>query len=547
MNHGWQSESTDGPKGGWGLLSFSLSFSLFPSLSLSFSLFLWLSTYLPTDLSIYLSIYPSIHPYLSSYLSIFLSFYLSIFLYFYPSIHIYLSIYISIHLSIYQSIYLSFYLSIHPSIQSISLSFYLSIHPYLSIFLSIYLSFYLSIYPSIQSISLSFYLSIHPSISIYLSIYLPIYLSIYLSICKLENEAILRDVLRFWTWQHQKCSNSARLPQCLKLTTSKTKQVCETSSIFELDNVRNEAILRDFFQKWKVECRADGLVPMCFAIFPVHLSKLLPLPRKSDARSYEVLHLSRKIIKLEDLMLQNATPLRKSAPGPPNSSDENVSCTAPATEKASLQILCKMPHACHGFWKCSKILTFCSLLTRCTIPCACDAKRHLNVEKWSEHGVFCTFWLRNVLRATTACTFSTSQLPIVLRTWGVFSFFTCKCASRHNSVHFSISHLARWLRTRRFSEPTFRPSRATNHWKNKVFRDFPTFSRTCIFLLLTLSLLWSSLFYSSLLSDSSRLCFSSVHIVGSLTSKLPSINEYTVKTIVKRAYILAYGVQNHPC
>ena len=43
------------------------------------------------------------------------------------------------------------------------------------------------------------------------------------------------------------------------------------------------------------------------------------------------------------------------------------------------------------------------------------------------------------------------------------------------------------------------------------------------FFLLTLSLLSSSLFYSSLLSDSSRLCFSSVHIVGSLTSKLPSI------------------------
>ena len=64
--------------------------------------------------------------------------------------------------------------------------------------------------------------------------------------------------------------------------------------------------------------------------------------------------------------------------------------------------------------------------------------------------------------------------------------------------------------------------------KNTQFRDFPTFSRTCIFFLLTLSLLWSSLFcsslfYSSLLSDSSHLCFSSVHIVGNLTSKLPSI------------------------
>jgi len=80
------------------------------------------------------------------------------------------------------------------------------------------------------------------------------------------------------------------------LTTLKTKQFCETSSIFEFDNIKNEAILRDFLQKWKVECRADGLVPMRFAIFALHLSKVLPLPRKSDARSYEVLHLSRKII-----------------------------------------------------------------------------------------------------------------------------------------------------------------------------------------------------------------------------------------------------------
>ena len=66
---------------------------------------------------------------------------------------------------------------------------------------------------------------------------------------------------------------------------------------------------------------------------------------------------------------------------------------------------------------------------------------------------------------------------------------TSKCASRHNGVQFFISHLASWLRTRRFSEPTFRPSGAPNHWKNTVFRDFPTFSRICIFFLLTLSLL----------------------------------------------------------
>ena len=74
-----------------------------------------------------------------------------------------------------------------------------------------------------------------------------------------------------------------------------------------------------------------------------------------------------------------------------------------------------------------------------------------------------TFWLRNVFCATTACTCSTAQLPKVFRTCGVLNFFTCKCASCHNGVQLFISHLTKWLRTRRFSEPTFRPSGATNH------------------------------------------------------------------------------------
>ena len=62
--------------------------------------------------------------------------------------------------------------------------------------------------------------------------------------------------------------------------------------------------------------------------------------------------------------------------------------------------------------------------------------RHLNFQKWSGPGVFCAFWLGNVLRATTACTFSTSQLPKVVRPWCVLRILTWKCASRHNGVHF---------------------------------------------------------------------------------------------------------------
>ena len=62
--------------------------------------------------------------------------------------------------------------------------------------------------------------------------------------------------------------------------------------------------------------------------------------------------------------------------------------------------------------------------------------RHLNFQKCSDHGVLCAFWLRNALRATTACTFSTSQLPKVVRSWCVLYIFTSKCASCHNGVHF---------------------------------------------------------------------------------------------------------------
>ena len=161
-------------------------------------------------------------------------------------------------------------------------------------------------------------------------------------------------------------------------------------------------------------------------------------------------------------------------------------------------------------------------LEMCFAPQRRALFRHLNFQKWSDNGVLCTFSLGNVLRATTACTFSTSQLPKVVRPWCVLYILTWKCASRHNGVQLFISHLASWLRTRRFSEPTFRPSGAPNHWKNTVFHDFPTFSRICIFFLLTLSLL----------SASSLLCFSSLHIVGSLTSKLPSMIISSLLTIM---------------
>ena len=270
---------------------------------------------------------------------------------------------------------------------------------------------------------------------------LPIYLSICLSVCL-----------------------------CLSVYLSvslKTQQFCETSSVFELDNIKNETILRDFLnswtwqhqnetilrdflnfrswqhQKWNNSARLpstmeiDGLVPMRFAICPPHLSKVLRLPRKIDARSYEVLHLSRKIIlaKLK-IWCSKMQPLSGNQHPHLLTSLMNMSLVLRLPRKMHL---CRSSSNVPGlppFLEMLQTLTFCSFLTRCTIPCACPAKRDLNVQEWSVHGVLCTFWLWNVLRATTASSFSTSQLPEVVRTWCVLYILTWKCALRHNGVRF---------------------------------------------------------------------------------------------------------------
>ena len=211
--------------------------------------------------------------------------------------------------------------------------------------------------------------------------------------------------------------------------------------------------------------------------------------------------------------------------------------------------------------------------------------RHPNLQKWSEPLVFLTFWLRNVLRATTACTFSTSQLPKVVRTWCVLHILTSKCASRHNGVHFfdistsksgptmvcfvhfdfkmcfapqrralfrhlnfqnwsengvfctfSLGNVLRGTTACNFSSliwpagsaPTALASHSSTLRSPKSLEKHRVSRLSYLFTHLHLlsSCSFSSTLLSSnlsLLSASSLLCFSSVHIVGSLTSELPSI------------------------
>ena len=266
---------------------------------------------------------------------------------------------------------------------------------------------------------------------------------------------------------------------------------------------------------------------MRFATFPLHLSKVLRLPGKSDAKSYKVLIVLHLLRKLDDLMLQNATPLRNDL----RTALMNMSLvlrvpceiklfssSSNAPPLPSFLDMLQNPHVLLPFYEVHNLLRW-PLETTPERPKAVRTCGAFNISTWNcasrHNGVhffdistsksapnlacFVHFDLEMCFVPTTAYTCSTSQLPKVLRDSGVLYLFTWKFASRHNSVQLFISHLARWLRTRRFSEPTFRPSGATNHWKNTVFRHFATFSRTCIFFPLTLSLLWSSFFLSSLL------------------------------------------------
>ena len=146
-------------------------------------------------------------------------------------------------------------------------------------------------------------------------------------------------------------------------------------------------------------------------------------------------------------------------------------------------------HFFDNFQKCSDLVCCVHFdLEMCFAPQRRPNVRHLNFQKWSE-------------------------------TVSFFTLLTSR-ASRHNGVQLFISHLARWLRTRRFSQPTFRPYKSLE--KHSV-------SPLC-YLFAHLHLLssdsFSSLIFIFLLFSSLTLptsAFPSVHIVGSLTSKLPSI------------------------
>ena len=137
---------------------------------------------------------------------------------------------------------------------------------------------------------------------------------------------------------------------------------------------------------------------MCFAIIPLHLFKLLRLHRKSDARPYEVLHMSRKIIWANlQIWYSKMQPL---------SGNQRPDLL---TSLMNMSLVLRLPRKVQ-FARPS--------------PNALRLPSHVLLTLEKEH---------NPLRLPGR---TTSERQKVVRTCGVFSILTSKCASHRNGVHF---------------------------------------------------------------------------------------------------------------
>ena len=191
--------------------------------------------------------------------------------------------------------------------------------------------------------------------------------------------------------------------------------------------------------------------------------------------------------------------------------------------------------------------------------------------------VFWTFWLGNALRAATACTFSTCQLPRMVRTWCALHILTWKCAL--HGVHFfdistsksgpTLVFCTFWLgdvlgaTTARAcnsssllwpqgSAPAALASLLFDPPEPQAIGTKHSLSRLS-YLFAHLHLLsshaFSSLIFSLLLFSSLTIltAFASVHIVGSLTSKLPSIiHLHSPRTTMFHQKRVVPGAQQSP-
>ena len=331
--------------------------------------------------------------------------------------------------------------------------------------------------------------------SIYLSLSLSIYLSVWLSVClsilsaslktklfcetasvfkldSIKNAAIQRDFLNFCTWQQQKRSNSARLPHFLSWQHQKWS-----------NSARHPSKMEIWVQSWRPRTNVfcDFSSPSVQTTAPA-TKKWCQVIRSAAPVTQN--HLS----KPEDQRLQNATPLRKSAPDLLTAL-MNMSLVLHLPRKMHLcrssSNVPRLPSLLEMLQNLQVLITFdkevartCGVFNILTSKCAsrhngihffdtassksapklkcfvhfdfemCFAPqrhalfRHRNFKKWSEHGVFCAFWLRNVLPATTACTFRHLNFGPSMVCFVHFDLETCFAPQWRAFFHLSPGQLA---------------------------------------------------------------------------------------------------------
>ena len=232
-----------------------------------------------------------------------------------------------------------------------------------------------------------------------LSIFLSFCLSIFLQVWK---QSYAGDFLKFLTWQSQKRSNSARLPQFFELTTSKTKQVCETSSKNgKFSAERNQCLL-------------------CFF--------------HSSCLKYSACH--------EKVMPGHT--VRSAAPCCTCHAESSWQTWRSDAPRCNLSQEISTRTSQHLWWT---WLLYCACHGKCILADPLQTSRLPRLSKFLQnlHALLTFDKVQNPLRRPRE---TASEHPKVVRTCRAFNILTWKRASRYNGVRlFNISQLPKVLRS----------------------------------------------------------------------------------------------------
>ena len=297
---------------------------------------------------------------------------------------------------------------------------------------------------------------------------------------KLKNEAFLRDFLQKWSFEAQKRSFCARLPSKMKLWSSKTKLLCETSFKNGMSTRRLTsefqyvlAIFKWMLQKYcacheKVEprhtkscnCHAKWSLQSNTSVTwnlqpfhgfsvgafkhrhhkarnpcPCHAKRIISEPLQIHhacqhfCNPHELLRLPRILQRVEipAPATRKALSTSKNAPRPSGFNDFDFQIVLARRRGANFGKL--------NFQKCSEHAAWCLFFVKIALARRRGANFvDVNFQKCSGPASFSRFWLPNRSRAQTWCKFSEAQLPKVLRTHGVLTILTSKSLSRADVV-----------------------------------------------------------------------------------------------------------------